>query len=409
MLKQIKIQNFQSHADTTLNLSDGINAITGVSDSGKSAVTRAISWVTTNRPTGSAFTSYWAEKEGTKVALSFDTTTVTRAKSKTKNSYKLGNTKFDVVKTDVPVEIVEFLNLDTINIQGQHDRYFLMQDTSGEVARKLNKIANLEIIDFALAEVDSAIRDNGKKITVTEQLINSFTEDLKRYENLSKIEKLLDDLDAFYDRLKMIEQIVSSLTNLITQIKTTQQDISLIEDWLLVENEAASIFEFARQLKSSTTTLNSLTNTVEYSHQLEADIKRLAKRAACENQLENLIQQEKQLQKTKNNYNDLEHKIITIENLESDIADITEYLTCEPVIVKINKLYAIYSHKLIELSSLQNILQSVTKTLKQITHVDQMIIDKIESATQIIESNAICPLCGGSMTEDAVEHIKGWL
>jgi len=49
MLKKISIQNFQSHKKTELDLVDGINVIYGLSQSGKSAILRALNWIIFNR------------------------------------------------------------------------------------------------------------------------------------------------------------------------------------------------------------------------------------------------------------------------------------------------------------------------------------------------------------------------
>ena len=44
MIDKIKIENIQSHKNTELNLSNGINVIVGSSNNGKSAILRALYW-----------------------------------------------------------------------------------------------------------------------------------------------------------------------------------------------------------------------------------------------------------------------------------------------------------------------------------------------------------------------------
>ena len=44
MINSIKIQNFQSHKNTTIKLKPGVNIITGSSDCGKSVDIRALKW-----------------------------------------------------------------------------------------------------------------------------------------------------------------------------------------------------------------------------------------------------------------------------------------------------------------------------------------------------------------------------
>ena len=52
MIKEINIKNFQSHDNTNLILDSGVNVIVGSSDSGKSAIIRALRWVTSCVPRG---------------------------------------------------------------------------------------------------------------------------------------------------------------------------------------------------------------------------------------------------------------------------------------------------------------------------------------------------------------------
>ena len=62
MIKEISIKNFQSHKDSHIELSDGVNIIVGASDSGKSSLIRAIKWLATNRPSGESIRSTWGGK-----------------------------------------------------------------------------------------------------------------------------------------------------------------------------------------------------------------------------------------------------------------------------------------------------------------------------------------------------------
>ena len=63
MIKSLKIENFQSHKDSYLEFSNGINIISGKSNNGKTAILRALNWVITNRPQGIAFKSTFSDKK----------------------------------------------------------------------------------------------------------------------------------------------------------------------------------------------------------------------------------------------------------------------------------------------------------------------------------------------------------
>ena len=66
MIKQLNIHNFQSHEDSSLNFTEGVNVIIGASDSGKSAIIRALKFVVYNSPSGSDMRSWWGGETSVK-------------------------------------------------------------------------------------------------------------------------------------------------------------------------------------------------------------------------------------------------------------------------------------------------------------------------------------------------------
>ena len=63
MIQSIRLQNFQSHKDSYLRFSNGINIISGQSNNGKTSLLRGLNWVITNRPQGIAFKSIFSDKK----------------------------------------------------------------------------------------------------------------------------------------------------------------------------------------------------------------------------------------------------------------------------------------------------------------------------------------------------------
>ena len=86
MIQSLKIINFQSHEDSTLDFVPGVNMILGASDSGKSAIIRALKWLVWNRPNGDAYRSNWGGE--TSVQAFFDGFGVERSKDK-ENMYRI--------------------------------------------------------------------------------------------------------------------------------------------------------------------------------------------------------------------------------------------------------------------------------------------------------------------------------
>ena len=94
MIKEIDIVNFQSHKSTHLDLVPGVNVIVGASDSGKSAIIRALRWLIWNRPVGDAFISHWADGGFVNIVTD-QMDVIQRAKGPGGNQYRINEEIFN--------------------------------------------------------------------------------------------------------------------------------------------------------------------------------------------------------------------------------------------------------------------------------------------------------------------------
>ena len=174
MIKSLDIENFQSHAKTRLEFVEGVNWIVGASDTGKSAIARAMCWLFENRPSGDAFRSHWGGDTIVQIELEnkdLPNCFIRRVKEKNDNFYThqpddetVGGMTFRAFGQNVPDEITDALYLDpSINFQRQHDGPFLVNDSPGEVARELNRVASLDEIDTTFAAIESRLRSVTRK------------------------------------------------------------------------------------------------------------------------------------------------------------------------------------------------------------------------------------------------------
>ena len=214
MIHELNILNFQSHKDTSLTFDPGVNIIIGTSDSGKSAVIRALKWAIWNRPRGESFRSWWGGN--TIVKIKFDSDSwISRHRGKASlNKYTTTingtDTDYAAPGNDVPEEVIAVHKMDNINLQEQINAPFLLSENSGEVARHFNKMAKLDTIDSSIKsaqrlinEVNSEIKNNTNQLKALEVSIDSM-EYLDHVsvilERLSKLDKLenKNDIDSKY-------------------------------------------------------------------------------------------------------------------------------------------------------------------------------------------------------------------
>jgi len=182
MLEKLLVQNFQGHDKFRVDFDPHITCIVGPSDAGKSALIRALRWVSTNQPGGDEFVRHGTK--GTTVKLAADGHTVTRRRSPggSVNEYHLDEQSFSAFGRNVPEPIEQFLNIGSVCWQGQHDAPYWFSDTAGEVSRQLNAIVDLGIIDETLARVGRAFHRARTKLETAEE---SLTEAKAAHDALS--------------------------------------------------------------------------------------------------------------------------------------------------------------------------------------------------------------------------------
>ncbi len=223
MIESVHIRNFQSHKSTKLIFDKGVNVIIGETDSGKSAIIRALKWGITNTPKGVAFCSNWGGD--TLVRIKEKSHIITRKKTKSSNIYKLDDTVFKAFGNDIPAEIDDVLNMNDINIQNQLDSPYLLSKSPGAVAQHFNKIANLEKIDTGIDNIQSEIRTIQQDIRMQDSIITDETENLKGYTYLDKFEIDIENIEILHKSYITVINKKSKLSILIDEINTVVTEI----------------------------------------------------------------------------------------------------------------------------------------------------------------------------------------
>jgi hypothetical protein len=139
--------------------------------------------------------------ENTSVTLWLDDEDkLTRKKGK-ENTYHVNGKPLKAFGTDVPDEVRDTLKIDEVNFSGQHDSPFWFDLTPGEVARRLNDIVDLNVIDDVLKELGSRLNRNRSEQTIIKQRMIEAEKELEE----------LDHVDALDRKLCSLEEQANSL------------------------------------------------------------------------------------------------------------------------------------------------------------------------------------------------------
>ena len=349
MITELDILNFQSHEETHLSFHPGVNIFVGSSDSGKTAIIRAIRWVVWNRPSGADFRS-WSAKGRTSVELVTEEGIILRSKDK-QDKYTLGisghkDTEFTAFGTSVPEEISKLLNISEINLQSQLDSPFLLSETPGKVAEHFNKVAHLEMIDTATQNINSWIRELTSDIKYAEGQKLSLKEGLTKFEHLEKFEvevEVLEDQEKEFTKLcnskSKLEAVLNS--HLLNDTK-----ISKLQPLLEIEIPLNQIFKW---------------------------------------------KDEKEKKETE--YYKLNFLLDKLFLNESNIKEKEEILTIETNVTYLLKLYSDKDKIDKEYKSLYRLSNSIVQINRSIEGAKQKHNDLHEKFEKAFPTGSVCPLC----------------
>jgi len=317
-------------------LHKGLNVIIGESDSGKSAILRALRWVIANKPSGDAYRRrVGGTVFDTDVKIVTDNGTVKKVKGKGVNLYQLDDQVFKAFGKDIPKEVQDCLNMYETNIQRQLDTPFLLSDSPGVVAQHFNKVANLDKIDKGQTNIQREISTLNKDIKYIDGEIESKKTQLTEFPNLKMLDRKIKQVERKQEKLDKIDDegvALQSLTN----------DLSNIEGELVKYGDVETALNDIYDLMALQ---DSLGGKMEDYHNLSDLGKAIVKTTNKINALQNTIKAEGEIDEVLKLHNSLKEKdtqLSQLEKLYKDTISTTKSLTEEEL--KLGKLEEEY-HK----------------------------------------------------------------
>lgn len=299
-IKRIELQNFQSHVKTIIEPAGPgfLTVITGPSDSGKTAIIRALKWLLYNQPQGAEFTRTGASM--VRVAVDYaGGVTVVRERTASTNRYKIlqpGTEKpqvFEGFGSSVPLEIQNITGIRPIkiadqelllNLSEQLDPPFLGQKSTTAPARAkiLGKLAGTEEIDVAGAGVGKDLYRRGQDEKRLEAEIKDLETKIQEYAWIEKLAEKITALEQLVTRIKDAQARRSALEALKTRLaEIEKQETSIraiLKRWKELPRIEATVsraeaaLERLKRLKGLSERLNSIWLSIGYA---EATLRRL--------------------------------------------------------------------------------------------------------------------------------------
>ncbi|MGE5379586.1 MAG: AAA family ATPase [Methylocystaceae bacterium] len=286
-LKRISLHNFQSHEDTTLDLSSGVNIIVGPSDVGKTSVIRALRWLYYNQPRGSSFirmgtSDCWVEVETEEQII------VRRYRNEAarKNGYLLiipGQEPmvFEKHGMAVPEEIKLALGVDEIlidqdvvmnlNLAYQLEGAFLLETPGTTRAKAIGRLGDAHIVDAAQREIQKDLRAVNQEIDQKQKQFKEEEKLLAAYAHLESWKLALQELDALFAQKQDQENLQKQLSNLFNQYVKARQQLEDLSPYLQQLNQIKDAEDCQERLREKYNLAAQLTKLQQQHDQKRSD------------------------------------------------------------------------------------------------------------------------------------------
>ena len=389
-IKSIVINNFQSHKFSVIEPAPAgqLTVIVGPSDSGKTAIIRALRWLFYNMPQGTDFIRVGSNAAWVVVNYANGQQVIRRRFRKGANCYEINKQdKYEGFGSTIPLEVQEITGVRPVqigdmefclNLSEQLDGPFLGKSVSAPAkAKVLGKLAGTEEVDYAAKGISADIyraRQDEKRLT---NEISKLQDELKQYdylpdlaEKITQVETLLAEVREKAERKQQLEKlqqqwnenakaqkiIDAKCADLFWMIAQADPILSLIEQQL---KKYQRLQNTSTQLKATVTELQRVDAILD----ITADIDEAT---AVFIQALNMEQQLKKLLTLRGRYSLINTNLPVQKRIITITASIPEAdQVAANLVEKITKVKRLQQYS-IQIQSLQ---KTIAKAEKDITHL----------------------------------------
>jgi DNA repair exonuclease SbcCD ATPase subunit len=241
LISSLAISNFQTHAKLKLDNIGPITTFVGRSNSGKSAVIRAIIWLITNKPGGTAHIKHGETK--CRVRVDFDTgeTSVVRLREGRKNVYKLNGVELANLGADVPDTVSHAINVAPASIQQQHDAPFMLGLSPKQLATTINRLAGLDVADKFMAAARTSAREAKATAKATTAELADAEQALAAIPDFTHLKPKLAKCNDLVERIEQLDDDIVALAAMVRDIGELEEALRKKIDLAAVDAKYAKL------------------------------------------------------------------------------------------------------------------------------------------------------------------------
>lgn len=435
-IKRLSLKNFQSHRESYFEFTPGLNIIAGPSDQGKSAIIRAMRWLIFNEPRGTGFIRVGETRCQVRVELSNGVAVERiRDESNRTNRYLLevpGEEAmvFERFNKEVPLEVKQALGVQKlvidrdraleINLAGQLEAPFLLEESGTTRSKILGRMANLHIIDAAQRET---LRDTSQALQEINRLegdVESLEVQLQDYTDLEEKEARLESLENLLKRWAELDREVRLLEEVRIRLDQNQKQMTetrTVLDQLECIDEAyegqSLMGKLARELQEIRGLLDQRNQALEELRSCQETIESTRGLAQTEEWLEevkNLRQEGFELQATRKVLTRLEkerqQKSEQLDGYQAMVGSLKGLDSADEAVQATSQLILQLASYMGLLRSWQEAVRGVRKAQQELQTSDALARSLADEYGDLLQNAGRCPTCFAEINPDTIARIR---
>jgi len=325
-IKTLHLKNFQSYKNQTIHFNEGLNLILGSSDSGKSALMRAISFVLYNYPRNNTLIHHGEDQ--TEVTVTFsDGLSVTRIKGR-RNAYIAKKPDGKIIELDkvdksVPEEIKTLLNNPPeddfnglISYADQFSKMFLVDLSPTDLPRSLSNLTGVEILEQCAKSLMQSYKSIEKQLKNDEKELDKISNEFHAFDELMEVERLCTQTQLKIDKQNSLFMQIEELLQFSFDINYDKylHNLGLINDCSEIVDLCLSKISIIENKINELNSLNLFNLMNEYDYTFD-DVKQIDKLVSQIKKQHSLLEN---FSNMLDNYNELNKIDIDYQNIKNE-------------------------------------------------------------------------------------------
>ena len=416
MIKRIGIRNFQSHRDTEIEPSPGVNVFVGRNMTGKSAILRALRLLLLNKPGGSDFVSWGARNA--EIEIEYGDHTIRRVKGKRTNIYSIDESEFKSFGKGVPDEIAAVLGMSPIRIadsiyeltiEGPHEPPFLVSETDavkGKIFAELAQhlLGDLVRLDKAISTANVKLRNMNSESSILEEEITATEEALARFEPIKGTDKKLEMCHGLLSRAQEIQDNLNGLIACRVSLGQIGKDLDVCQSLSLVMHDLGDLDSQAEKVRRQQEELVILTQAQVQLTQIDTSLSTLASRRAALETIPDVTEAATQAEELVI----LTQAQVQLTQIDTGLSTLASRKTALEIIPDVTEAET-EADELQALRAVALELRNIDNEMHELCHDHSKAATELSYAVndygELLLKEKRCPICYGPVTEHDAERI----